>query len=280
MKTLMKKLLAFEIKHNLRRPARVYVKSPDLKTIYGSFSLDNTSAFENWEALTLAQQTELKQFIHNIDAVNKHIKPEVNDVLTEFRLRLPISLIHALNELSIICNKENVELNVYDPIILNIIQQMKISTAKLSNENKAEAFSILEKANIAEYKKIDYSSQIQGIFAELLHVHNKSEKLYEKAKSLFGKDKSYSPKALESMASGESNPSKWLVSCAIELLLDEGNEVNNLLSEDDLFMLWVKPQLDQNLEKKSIVQKLSHMNLDGLNERVRNYSVYLSNIKE
>ncbi|MFO2544753.1 hypothetical protein SDC29_14745 [Legionella pneumophila serogroup 1] len=275
----MKKLLAFEIKHNLRRPARVYVKSPDLKTIYGSFSLDNTSAFENWEALTLAQQAELKQFIHNIDAVNKHIKPEINDVLTEFRLRLPISIIHALNELSIICNRENVELNVYDPIILNIIQQMKISTAKLSNESKTEAFSILEKANIADYKKIDYSSQIQGIFAELLHIHNKSEKLYEKAKSLFEKDKSYSPKALESMASGESNPSKWLVSCAIDLLLDEEKDINSLLSEDDLFMLWVKPQLDQNLDNDRVVQRLSHMNLEGLIERSKRYTIYLSEIK-
>ncbi|HAT2000662.1 TPA: hypothetical protein JBF54_14095 [Legionella pneumophila] len=279
MNTLMKKLLAFEIKHNLRRPARVYVKSPDLKTIYGSFSLDNTSAFENWEALTLAQQAELKQFIHNIDAVNKHIKPEINDVLTEFRLRLPISIIHALNELSIICNRENVELNVYDPIILNIIQQMKISTAKLSNESKTEAFSILEKANIADYKKIDYSSQIQGIFAELLHIHNKSEKLYEKAKSLFEKDKSYSPKALESMASGESNPSKWLVSCAIDLLLDEEKDINSLLSEDDLFMLWVKPQLDQNLDNDRVVQRLSHMNLEGLIERSKRYTIYLSDIK-
>ncbi|HGO6706845.1 TPA: hypothetical protein ACK8S5_002891 [Legionella pneumophila] len=241
--------------------------------------MDNTNAFENWEELTLAQQTELKQFIHNIDAVNKHIKPEINDVLTEFRLRLPISLIHALNELSIICNKENVELNVYDPIILNIIQQMKISTAKLSNENKAEAFSILEKANIAEYKKIDYSSQIQGIFAELLHVHNKSEKLYEKAKSLFGKDKSYSPKALESMASGESNPSKWLVSCAIDLLLDEEKDINSLLSEDDLFMLWMKPQLDQNLDNDRIIQRLSHMNLDALTERTKSYIIYLCDIK-
>lgn len=280
MNTLMKKLLAFEIKHNLRRPARVYVKSPDLKTIYGSFSLDNTNAFENWEALTLAQQTELKQFIHNIDAVNKHIKPEINDVLTEFRLRLPISLIHALNELSIICNKENVELNVYEPIILNIIQQMKISTAKLSNENKTEAFSILEKANIAEYKKIDYSSQIQGIFAELLYIHNKSEKLYEKAKSLFEKDKSYSPKALESMACGESNPSKWLVSCAIDLLFDEEKDINSLLSEDDLFMLWVKPQLDQNLDNDRIIQRISHLNLDGLTERTKSYTIFSSDIKK
>ena len=131
----------------------------------------------------------------------------------------------------------------------------------------------------SQLAKIDYSSQIQGIFAELLHVHNKSEKLYEKAKSLFGKDKSYSPKALESMASGESNPSKWLVSCAIDLLLDEGNDVNSLLSEDDLFMLWVKPQLDKNSDKSQIVQKLYCMNLEGLSERTKNYTIYLSDIK-
>ena len=33
----MKKLLRLEIKQNLRRPPRVYVKSTDLKTIYAKY---------------------------------------------------------------------------------------------------------------------------------------------------------------------------------------------------------------------------------------------------
>ncbi len=56
------------------------------------------------------------------------------------------------------------DLNVFDSIIQNIIQQVKISTTKLSNESKTEAFLLLEKANIAEYEKIDYTSQMQSIF--------------------------------------------------------------------------------------------------------------------
>lgn len=274
----MKKLLAFEIKHNLRRPPRVYVKSPDLKTVYGSFSYDNTNAFENWEALTIAQTIELKQFIQNINAINAHIQPEANTTLTEFRLRLPVNLVHTLNELSAIGYRENIELNVYDAIVLNIIQQMKIYTAKLSEHAKTEAFALLEKAGIAEYKKHDYSSQVQSIFTELLNIKNKSEKLHEKARLIFEKNKSYSPKAIESMATGEINPSKWLVSCAIDVLIDENMNMRKAFSEDDLFMLWIKPQLDHHKDPKPLEIKAQHIVSDYLVERIKKYVQYKSDI--
>lgn len=276
----MKKLLVFEIKHNLHRPARVYVKSPDLKIVYGSFSFDNTGAFENWVALTTAQTIELKQFIQNINAVNAHLQPSANNALTELRLRLPVNLIHTLNELSAICYRENIELNVYDSIVLNIVQQMKVATTKLSDQGKTEAFVLLEKAGIAEYKKQDNHSQIQSIFTELLNIQNKSEKLHEKARLLFAKNKSYSPKAIESMATGESNPSKWLVACAIDVLIDEQINLMKTLSEDDLFILWAKPQFDHSKDKKTILIRAEQLKFGALIERINNYSQYKSDIEK
>ena len=69
----MKKLLRLEIKQNLRIPPRVYVKSIDLKTIYGSFHVDAPDGFEGWGFLSAEQTIELKQFMQNVTAVYQHL---------------------------------------------------------------------------------------------------------------------------------------------------------------------------------------------------------------
>ena len=267
----MKKLLTFEIKNNLHRAARVYVKSPNLKVIFGSFSMDNTGAFDGWDELTIEQTIELKQFIQNVNAINEHLQHEHNNTLTDFRFRLPVNVINTLNSLSALCHKEDIDLNVYDSMVLNIIQQMKIASAKLSDEAKIDAFNLLEKAGIAEYKKQDYRSQIQAIFTELLNIQSKSEKLHSKANALFEKDKSYSHKAIESMATGDSRPSRWLVACAIDVLIDEKIDLMRTLSEDNFFVLWAKPQIDHDIDQKSILSKIELMSCGALRERIKSY---------
>ncbi len=73
--------------------------------------------------------------------------------------------------------------------------------------------------------------------------------------ALFDKDKSYSPKAIDGMATGGSAPSKWLVACAIVILLDEKPKIlKSILTDDDLFMLFAKPLLDN--DKKAILSEL------------------------
>ena len=148
---------------------------------------------------------------------------------------------------------------------------MKVATTKLSDNAKKEAFALLEKAGIAEYKKQDYSSQTQAVFTELLNIRNKSEKLHEKAKTLFQKDKSYSPKTIESMATGESSPSKWLVACAIELLMDEHVNLLQTLSGDDVFMLWAKQLLDNDHTRDEVLTKALFLKKDELNDKIKNY---------
>ncbi len=150
-------------------------------------------------------------------------------------------------------------------MITSIIQQMKIAISKLSGESKEQALELLDKANLAHYQKIDYSNQIKAIFSELQAVHNRSEKLHQKAINLFDKDKSYSPMAIKGMAQGETTPSKWLVSCAIDILIDERKEsLESMLSADDLFMLWAKPLLQSTLSKENIFDRAT--SIDSTNQ--------------
>ena len=252
----MKKLLRLEIKQNLRKPPRVYVKSTDFKTTYGSFRVDETESFDGWNNLSTHQQIELKQFMQNIRAVYQYLTPSPANALTDFRFRLPLDFIDLLEKIEVICHGEQVELNVFDAMITSMIQQVKIAVTKLSGERKEKALELLDRANLAEYKKVDFSNQIKAVFSELQAVHNRSEKLHAKAKELFSKDKSYSPMAIKGMAEGETNPSKWLVACAIDVLIDERKEaLKTMLSHDDLFMLWAKPLLNNDYSKESLLKR-------------------------
>lgn len=252
----MKKLLRLEIKQNLRKSPRVYVKSIDLKTIYGSFHVDIPDSFEGWGLLSTEQTIELKQFMQNVTAVYEHLKPSPTNTLTDFRFRLPYEFLDALEQIEILCHKEKVEINVYESMITSMIQQIKIATSKLSGHSKEQALAFLDRVNLAEYKKIDFNTQIRAIFAELQAIHNRSEKLHLKAKELYNKDKSYSPLAIKGMADGDTTPSRWLVSCAIDILIDERNApLDSMLSSDDLFMLWARPLLKEEFSKEVLLSK-------------------------
>ena len=58
------------------------------------------------------------------------------------------------------------------------------------------------------------------------------------------------------MAEGETVTSKWLVSCAIDILIDERSTLlNSMLSSDDLFMLWARPLLKEAFSKEVLLSK-------------------------
>lgn len=268
----MKKLLRFEIKQNLRRASRIYVKSHDLKITYGYFHTDNPASFDGWELLSPDQNSELNLFIQNIEAVNAILGNNASNKLTDFRFRLPNDLITAINELNLLLTQEGIKINLFESAITSMIQQLKIATTKLHDEKKYHALTILNKIGLADYKKIDLTSPIQAVFSELLAIRDKSEKLHEKARVLFDKDKSYSPKAIEGMATGETTPAKWLVSCAIDLLIDERLLIlKSMLSGNDIFMLWAKPLLDNGVNREKLTAKICAMELPDVEEKVMEY---------
>lgn len=268
----MKKLLRFEIKQNLRKPSRVYVKSADLKVVYGSFQMNDPKTFDGWDKLSINEAIELKQFMQNITAVYQHLRPTPQNALIDFRFRLPYEFTETLDQIEIICHQHNVDLNIFEPMIASIIQQLKIAVSKLSGQSKEQALTILNKANLAEYKKQDFTNQTQSVFAEIQSIFNRSEKLHIVAKELFKKDKSYSPLAIQGMAHGETAPSKWLTACAIELLINEKPEILfTILTEDDVFMLWAKQLLDQGHEPESMIKKILHLSKNELINKIECY---------
>lgn len=268
----MKKLLRFEVKQNLRRPSRIYVRSADDKSLYGSFRTDEPDLFDGWDSLTINQAIELKQFIQNIKAVNQHLNPSPTSTLLDLRFRLPYEFIDVLEQIEIICDQQKVELNIFEPMVSSMIQQIKIAVGKLSGSSKEQALTLLNQVNLAEYKRQDFSNQVKSIFSELQAVANRSEKLKDKAMALFDKDKSYSPMAIKSMAEGETTPSKWLVACAVEVLLDEKKDiVFKILTEDDVFMLWAKQLLVQRHEPEDIIKKIFHLSKIELMNKIESY---------
>lgn len=250
------KTLGFDVKLNLKKSPRIYVKSPDLKISYGSFSADEPLDFDGWDILNSDQKIELKHYIQNLNAVKKHLSNHILNEQTDFRFRLPLSFISAINEISSLCVTAKVELDLFEPMLAAIIQQLKIVVTKLPIDSKTKALTVLDRLGLAEYKKMDYSNQIKAIFSELIAIPKKSEKLHQKAITLFDKDKSYSPRAIEGMAKGETIPSKWLVACAIDILAEEKRELlNRILSDNDILMLWHKPLCDHGQNKLVIKLK-------------------------
>jgi len=275
------KNLIFNVKRNLKRPPKIYVLSSDKKITYGSFSAADTDEFDGWNLLSPVQLIELKQYMHNMRAISRHFDNKGLNEQADFRLRLPSSFIQCINEINALAAKSDIELDIFEPIITSLIQQLKITTTKLSNNDKKLALASLDRLGLAEYKKIDYSTQIQNIFSELLTIHNKSEKLESLANSYFNKSKMISPKSIDDIAHGRLSTSKWLVSCAIQILLDERPvALKGTFSDDDLFMLWAKPLLDHGLEKKMLLSHALSMNLNKLIERIEDYSQHTIDRKD
>ena len=150
----------------------------------------------------------------------------------------------------------NIEPDIFEPLIVSMIQKLKIVTAQLPEFEKKLATAALERIGLAEYEKIDYSRQIQAVFSELMTVHNKTEKLKVAAKELFNKEKGVSPKTIESIANGTLSTSRWFVACAIDVLLKEKLDfLKTSLSLDDLFILWVRPLENSSLIKQNLLMR-------------------------
>lgn len=265
------KTLLFNVKRNLKKPPKIYVLSPDKKITFGSFSSDNPSEFTEWNSLNLEQTVELKQYMQNMRALSNHFESSLNEQM-DFRLRLPMSFIQCVNDISALAIKNDLELDIFEPMITSMIQQLKIILAKLPFEEKQQALAMLNKIGLAEYKKIDFSNQIQAVFSELLLINRKSEKLEIEAKQLFNKVKRITRKSLEDIAQGHLDTPLWVVACAIEILLHEQSDIlKKTLSEDDLFMLWAKQLLDRGHEYDNVLHKAHSLGREKLINKIEQY---------
>ncbi|HAU0935422.1 TPA: hypothetical protein JBH70_15850, partial [Legionella pneumophila] len=255
------KKLSFAVKANMNKPPRVHVQSADKKTTYGSFQANNCDEFDAWNKLSPEETIELKHYMNNMSAIEHYFSTKALSEQKDFRIKLPNSFIGTIDEISKLCSEEDINLNVYDAMISAAIGQLKIKTASLPDDKKQQALMLLNQLGLSENVKSDVSLKIQAVFSELLSIHNKSEKLHQKSIVLFNKDKSISPKTIEEIAKGDLSTSKWLVSCAIEILLEEKPDiVQKILSDNDILFLWATPSLKNNRPIKELLDKLGSLN--------------------
>lgn len=243
------KRLRFEIKKNQTKSPRIYVKCSKTKEIFGTFLSNDPDQFQSWDKLDEEARIELKQYMHNLKSVADNFGEEALDHLVDWRLRLPKNLCDAIAEIASIDD----ELDIYSPIMTSILQTIRVASVQNDGKHKLEIQDILEKHGFSRYEKLDFTNEIQAIFMEVNSLHNKSEKLHQMALELFNKDKSYSPRTLENIQRSEMKPAKWLVACAIAVLLEEKREaVSSMLTTDDLKMLLAKPLKDNDHEDKLV----------------------------
>lgn len=245
----------------MNKPPRVHVQSSDKKTTYGSFQANDSTEFNGWEKLDTDETIELKQYMNNLMAIEHYFSTKALGEQKDFRIRLPGSFIQAISELSSIFLEEGINFDVYDAMISAAIQQLKIKTASLPSEKKQQALALLNKIGLAENSKPDVSLNIRAVFSELLSIHNKSEKLHQKALTLFDKDKSISPKTIEEIAKGQLSTSRWLVTCAIEILIEEKPDIlQKILPDEDILYLWANPLLKNRIPAQELMKKLNSLN--------------------
>lgn len=200
------KSLSFNVKRNLSKSLNLYVLSIDKRITYGAFSADNVEEFSGWGQLSLVQKSELLQYMHNMQCIHMQFGLLGLNEQTDFRLRLPNSLVQCINEISIMCTENQIEMDIYQPIMQSIIHQIKVASQKLPVSERAKALDLLNKIGISDNRKIDYSLQIQKIFSELIHIYMKTEKLQAHAKELFKKTNYYLQNLLSPYPKVQFNP--------------------------------------------------------------------------
>lgn len=119
----------------------------------------------------------------------------------------------------------------------------------------------------------DFPKKIQALFTALLSVTNKSEKLEVAAKKLFDKVKILTPLTLEQIARGDRPTTKWIITCAIDVLINEqSTAVQSLFSLDELFIFWARPLLNRKFNPQELLQKVTYMEMPLLLEKISSYS--------
>ena len=267
-------LLNVQIKRNQFKAPRIFISSATTKKLFGSFSADNPKTFKDWDKLTIAEACELKHIMDNFEAIKEYLGSDaLLEVLSNIRLVLPMHLIKIIEHISLLVQEAETGLNLYEGMILAIIQNLKGTVAKLPFAQKKEALRLLDTLGLAEYKKKDYSDEVKAIFSELLSIFNKSEKLNTTTVALFGKSKSFSHLTFEALAQGENPPSKWIIACAIDVLLSEKLQVVlKMLSVDDIVTLWAKPLLSNN-QSEYVYKRIKELGLNQLRSFIESPNV-------
>ncbi|HAU0313483.1 TPA: hypothetical protein JBF89_15400 [Legionella pneumophila] len=267
----MTKKLHFEIKQNQTKPPKVYVRERETKAIIGSFSFDALPDLTIWPELQGDMQLEAQQFIDNIKAIVPYMSQETGYSSEDIRFRLPSKLLQAWFEISALYESEGRSFDIYEPMVKSFLQSLKTAGQSLNQDNRNKMDFILAKAGLMHYHRPDFKYQNKTIFTELAKISFKSEKLHKKSLEVFQKDKSFSPKSIDNMATGEMEPQRWLSASALLVLIEEQIPVLELIHPGDFMLLCIKPLLDHGITSDGVLALITPLNSKEMQERVDDY---------
>ena len=188
---------------------------------------------------------------------------------------MDICYIEFENQFTIIKNNQKITIT---PFLTDEIGNVKIGIdaprgIAVDREEIYQLKKEKEKAGInIEQINDDYSQKIQSLFKLLLVIPFKSEKLERAAKNLFNREKILTPKSIYKIAHGEISTTGWMVSFAIDVIIQETpTSLKNIFSAKDLFRLWIKPLLKEDIDNKALLSKAKLLSMPELIKQFTDY---------
>ena len=118
------KKLHFEIKHNQRKPPKIYVRDRKTKSILGSFSFNDWPDLDMWPQLEKDARLEMQQFINNMKAISPYLNQRTGYNTEDIRFRLPSRFVKDWLDKCNFHQQEGNNFDIYDGMVKVFFDQL------------------------------------------------------------------------------------------------------------------------------------------------------------
>ena len=252
----MKEQLQIVLRKNRRSGDLVQIaRKADKKKIIHSYQ-EGVDPLSDTPLLNKAELFELKWFDQMLKFFLAETESHATD-LERYRLFMPESLYQAMYHLWVRCEENNIDYRPMDSIIKSIINKIKATETKLY-EKTGERVNVLKDINFRELvTDTDKDAQdAKTIFSILIETPKFFEFFNQMAQSKYRKLSNIKENHFKGYAKAHHLPPKWVYACAIDVIAKRINPLS-IITEDCLFVLWVKPSLRIGISKDTLLGQLN-----------------------
>ncbi|HHI9989690.1 TPA: hypothetical protein ACQDQH_002718 [Legionella pneumophila] len=252
----MKEQLQIVLRKNRRSGDLIQIaRKADKKKIIHSYQ-EGVDPLSDTPLLNKAELFELKWFDQMLKFFLDQTESHATD-LERYRLFMPESLYQAMYHLWVRCEENNIDYRPMDSIIKSIINKIKATETKLY-EKTGERVNVLKDINFRELvTDTDKDAQdAKTIFSTLIETPKFFEFFNQMAQSKYRKLSNIKENHFKGYAKAHHLPPKWVYACAIDVIAKRINPLS-IITEDCLFVLWVKPNLRIGISKDTLLGQLN-----------------------
>lgn len=252
----MKEQLQIVLRKNRRSGDLVQIaRKTEKEKICHSYQ-EATSSLPHEKTLTDIELFELEWFDQMIKFFLEQMDSHATD-LERYRLFMPEKLYEAMYLLWEKCREHNIDYRPMDSIMKSIINKIKATETKLY-EKTGERLDVLEKINFHELliEPDKDEADAKAIFGALVELPHFFDEFNEIAQNKYRKSPSIKLVHFKGYAKAHHLPPKWVYACAIDVISRHRNPLE-VITEDALFVLWVKPSLRTGINKQELIVQLT-----------------------